>query len=113
MKQERMIFQRAYLSSYRDFTIRVLTIFWGRRIIRKDIKETKKTPLIHRFLPWNRRCFEFVVLQQNYAVFFAGLSGVVIPEGNLYFSDMGFAKEKHGESGLSDTAAHGEGKLAV
>ena len=44
-------------------------------------------------------------------MFLAGFDGRLRRERALHLADMGFAKEKHTDTGLADTAAYGVGEL--
>ena len=52
-------------------------------------------------------------LQQPDTGLFAGSNGIVIPDAGLDFADMGAAHHQHTQTGLTDTATHGQGQLAV
>ena len=48
-------------------------------------------------------------LQYNNSCFFTADSGVLVPDTGLDLADMGASHHQHTESGLTDTAADGEG----
>ena len=51
--------------------------------------------------------------QQNDAGVMAGLDGLVVPGGHLDLSNVGLAQQEHGQTGLADAAADGEGELVL
>ena len=51
--------------------------------------------------------------QQNDAGVMAGLDGLVVPGGYLDLSNVGLAQQEHGQTGLADAAADGEGELVL
>ena len=52
-------------------------------------------------------------LQEEDSLFLADLSGFVVPEGCLDFTDVAGADQEHTEAGLADAAADGLGEFAV
>ena len=51
-------------------------------------------------------------LQQCNTCCLTGINGFLIPDGGLYFTDVGFAQQQHAQTGLTDTAADGAGQFA-
>ena len=49
------------------------------------------------------------VLQQSDTCLFTALLGLFVPDARLYLADVGASHHQHTESGLTDTAADGEG----
>lgn len=60
-------------------------------------------------LPPPRKLF----LQQHYTLLLCLGSYLIRPNGRLYLADVRFAKEKHTDTGLTDTTAYGVRKLPV
>ena len=58
-------------------------------------------------------CRGQIGLKKYDAVFFADALGVVVPEGNLHLADVRLAQKQHGQTGLTDTAAHGQGQFTL
>ena len=52
-------------------------------------------------------------LQQVYSALFAISAHFVRPHAYLDFSDVGFSKEEHAQTALTDTAAHREAEFSV
>lgn len=54
----------------------------------------------------------FMLLQNEYARFAAGLYGFLVPYGSLNLAYVRASEEEHTEAALSDTTADGERKFA-
>lgn len=50
-------------------------------------------------------------LQQNDPGVLAGVDGFIVPGGDLDLTDVGLAQQEHGQAGLADAAADGQGQL--
>ena len=51
------------------------------------------------------------MLQQNDPGVLAGVDGFIVPGGDLDLADVGLAQQEHGQAGLADAAADGQGQL--
>ena len=75
--------------------------------------QTAMQPNKEKRLPVAAAFFYWTDSQQNDAGVMAGLDGLVVPGGYLDLSNVGLAQQEHGQTGLADTAADGEGELVL
>ena len=57
------------------------------------------------------RIRSWCLLQQGNIMLLADLQGICVPQAGLDFADMGAADEQHAKTGLTDTAADGQGQF--
>ena len=93
---------------------------------KRESVHTGTNPEVANILFWDKKPWDRIgsqgnvcticncrVLQKRDVGLFTGCDDVFGPNGAVHFSDMGLSEEEHADTGLTDTAADGEGERLV